>query len=81
MIDTLEEEAEEDETEDIDIGSLEVRELLPDMSRGSGDWVQDPADPKLESKETSEPELWDRVSEARLLDIKGEEAVRRPVLE
>ena len=58
MMDTLEEEGEEEEvTDDIDIGSLEVRELLPDMSEGMGDWVQDPDDPKLESKETSEPEL------------------------
>ena len=56
-MDTLEEDGEEELTEDIDRGSLDVRELLPDMSDGSGDWVQDPADPKLESKETSEPEL------------------------
>ena len=56
-MDTLEEEGEEEVTDDIDIGSLEVRELLPDMSEGMGDWVQDPDDPKLESKETSEPEL------------------------
>ena len=81
-MDTLEEEGEEEEvTEDIDIGSLEVRELLPDMSEGMGDWVQDPDDPKLESKDTSEPELWEYVSEARLLDIKGDDAVRSPVLE
>ena len=38
LMDTLEDEGEEDEvTDDIDSGSLEVRELLPDMSEGMGD--------------------------------------------
>lgn len=37
-MDTLEDEGEEEEvTDDIDSGSLEVRELLPDMSEGMGD--------------------------------------------
>jgi len=36
-MDTLEEEGEEDVTDDIDIGSLDVKELLPDMSEGRGD--------------------------------------------
>jgi len=38
LMDTLEDEGEEEEvTDDIDSGSLEVRELLPDMSEGMGD--------------------------------------------
>ena len=36
-MDTLEDDGEQEVTEDIDIGSLEVRELLPDMSEGIGD--------------------------------------------
>ena len=68
----------EDETEEMDIGSLEeVRELRPDMSEGMGDWAAEPADPKLESKDTSEPaEDWEKVREARLLDIAGDSPVR-----
>ena len=38
LMDTLEEDGEEEEvTDDIEIGSLEVRELRPDMSEGMGD--------------------------------------------
>ena len=37
LMDTLEDEVEEEVTDDIDSGSLEVRELLPDMSEGMGD--------------------------------------------
>ena len=61
--------------EDIDTGSLEeVNELRLDMSNGIGDWAQEPPEePKLESNDTSEPELlWENVSEARLFEIVGE---------
>jgi len=56
LIDTL---ADDDEdTDDIDIGSLvEVNDDLPDISDGIGDCVNEPPDPKLESNDTSEPEL------------------------
>ena len=78
MRETLAGDEGEDDTEDIDIGSLEdVRELRPDMSDGMGDWAADPADPKLESKDTSEPaEDCDSVREARLFDIAGDSPVR-----
>ena len=78
MIDTLDEGDDED-TEDIDIGSLEdVSDERPDISEGMGDWAQEPADPKLESNDTSDPELWDNVREARLLEIAGDDVWSNP---
>ena len=58
------EEDEEGEVEERESGSEEVREERPDISEGEGD--PNPADPKLESKETSEPEEdWEKVREER----------------
>ena len=51
----------------------EVREERPDMSEGEGE--PRPAEPKLESKETSEPEDWEKEREWEM----GE--VARPVRE
>ena len=56
-----------DDTEDSDRGSLEVNEeraetLSLDCSGEQGT----PEDPKLASKDISDPELWDGVKDARL---------------
>ena len=82
--DTLEGDDDEEEvTDDIDIGSLdEVRELRPDMSEGIGDWAADPADPKLESKLTSEDaDDWESVSDERLWEMAGDDPGDSPVRE
>ena len=68
---------EEGEVEEMERGSEEVREERPDMSEGEGD--PNPADPKLESKETSEPEEWEKVREEREWEMG--EVVDNPVLE
>ena len=56
-----------DDTEDSDMGSLEVMEERADTLRrdGSGEHG-DPVDPKLASKDISDPELWEGVKDARL---------------
>ena len=72
-----EEVEEEGEVEEMERGSEEVREDRPDMSEGEGD--PNPADPKLESKETSEPEEWEKVREEREWEIG--EVVDNPVRE
>ena len=83
MSETLAEAAgeEAEDTELRDRGSLaEVREDRPDISppphEGTGDCAAEPAEPKLESKLTSEPEAeaeeaaecWERVRLARLCE-------------
>ena len=81
MSETLAEAAgeEAEDTELRDMGSLpEVREDRPDISHelGIGDCAAEPADPKLESKLTSDPEAeaaeaaecWERVRLARLCE-------------
>ena len=53
----------DEEEEERESGSEEVREERPDMSDGEGD--PNPADPKLESNETSEPDDCEKVREER----------------
>ena len=59
------------EAEHMEAGSLEeAREpLLDDMAEGMGLWAQEPVEPKLASKLTSEPELWEHSSEERLCEM------------
>lgn len=59
-------------------GSLELREPLLDILEGTGDWAQEPEEPKLASKLTSEPELWEYSRDERLLDIEVGELVWKP---
>ena len=58
-------------------GSEEVREDLPDMWEGEGE--PKPVEPKLESKDTSEPEVWESEREDRELEMG--EVDERPVLD
>ena len=71
----------DEDTDDRDNGSLEVRDDLPDISEGIGDWAHEPPEPKLESNETSDPELWDSVNDDKLCDMAGDDVCSSPDLE
>ena len=66
--------------EHMECGSLEVQEPLLDITDGMGDWVHEPVEPKLASKLTSEPELWEHSSEDKLLDMEVGVLICKPDL-